>query len=82
MNTGDTLFTHSTTPKGSEAEKHDLYDDYKQIYLIIEWWINAFICITIVCGLRNILTFMHRGFLKDVSMSFYMSILALVDSGK
>ena len=80
MNTGDTSFTDSTTPKGSEAEKFDLYDDYEQVYL--EWWINTFVYITIVCGLRNILTFMHRGFRKDVSTFFYMSILTLADSGK
>ena len=82
MNTSNTLFTLVTTTEGSEDEKHNLHDDYKQLYIDIEWWINTIAYITVVGGLGNILTFMQRGFLKNVSMCFYMSILALADTRK
>ena len=52
------------------------------IYIDIEWWLNTIIYITVVGGLVNILKFIQRGFLKNVSMCFYMSILALADTGK
>ena len=63
-----------------------LKDDYKQLYIDIEWWMNAiaFIALPVVGGFRNILTFivMQRGSLKEVSTCFYMSKLALADTGK
>ena len=85
MNTSNTLFPLITTTEESEVEKLDLYDDYndyKQIYIDIEWWFNTIAYIAVIGGLANILTFMQRGFLKNVSMCFYMSILALADTGK
>ena len=82
MNTSGTLFTLTTTTEAAEVEKQNLYDDYKQLYFNIEWWINSIAYITVVGGLGNILTFIQRGFLKNVSMCFYMSILALADTGK
>ena len=82
MNTSNTLFPLITTTEAAEVGNIDLYDDYKQIYINIEWRINTIAYITVVSGLANILTFIQRGFLKNLSMCFYMSILALADTGK
>ena len=82
MNTSNILFPLITTAEGSEVGNIDLYDDYKMIYIDIEWWLNTITYITVVGGLGNILKFIQRGFLKNVSMCFYMSILALADTGK
>ena len=59
MNTSDILFTPSITEE-SEVGKLDLHDDYKQIYIDIEWWIYAIMYITLPVfgGFGNILTFM------------------------
>ena len=85
MNTTDILFSYNTT-EVTEVGKGDLYDDYKQLYINIEWWINSisFIALPIFGGFGNILTFivMQRGSLKNVSTCFYMSMLALADTGK
>ena len=85
MNINDTIFTHNTKETGEAVEKPDLHDDYKQLYINIEWWINVIVYITlpVVGGLGNILTFivMQRGSLKDVSTCCYMSLLALADTG-
>ena len=82
MNISGALFTLITTTEGSEVEKQDLHADYKQLYFNIEWWFNTIAYITVVGGLGNILIFMQRGFLKNVSRCFYMSILALADTSK
>ena len=82
MNTSGTLFTLITTSEGSEVGNIDLYDDYTQLYIDIEWWFNTIAYITVVGGLGNILKFIQRGYLKNVSMCFYMSILALPDTSK
>ena len=82
MNTSGTLFGLITTTEGSEVEKQNLYDDYKQLYFNIEWWINTVAYIAVIGGLGNILTFMQKGFLKSVSVCFYISILVLADTGK
>ena len=82
MNTSGILFTLITRRKGSEVEKLVLYNDYQQLHLNIEWWINTIAYITVVYGLGNILTFMKRGSLKNVSMCLYVSILALAGKGK
>ena len=82
MNISNTLFELITPSGGSDIDKQNLYDDYKQIHIDLEWWINTITYITVVGGLGNILTFMQRGFLENVSMYFYMSILALADTGK
>ena len=75
-----------STTEETEVGKRDLYDDYKQLYLDIEWWIYAFANITfpVLGGFGNILTFivMQRGSLQNVSSCFYMSMLALADTGK
>ena len=69
-----------------QDDYNDLQNDYKQLYIDIEWWITAFVNIAfpVFGGLGNILTFivMQRGSLKDVSTCFYMSILAVADTGK
>ena len=80
MNTSNTLLTLITATDGSKVEK--FHDDHKQIYIDTEWWINTIAYITVVCGLGNIVKIMQRGFLKNVSMCFYMSILALGDTGR
>ena len=76
----------NTTTEASDVEKLDLHDDYKQLYLDIEWWIYviAYITLPVVGGFGNILTFivMQRGSLQEVSTCFYMSILAAADTGK
>ena len=82
MNTSNTLFTLITTSEGSEVGNIDLHDDYKQLYIDIEWWFNTIAYITVVGGLGNILKFIQRGYLENVSMCFYMSILVLPDTGK
>ena len=82
MNTSGTLLTLITTREGSEVEKRVLYNDYQQVYLNIKWWINTIAYITIVGGLGNILTFMQKRSLKNVSVSFYTFILTLADKGK
>ena len=82
MNTSNTLFTLITISEGSEIEKQNLYDDYKQLFFNKEWWLNTIAYITVVCGIGNILTFMQRGFLKNVLLRFYFVILALVDMGR
>ena len=82
MNTSDTLFTLITITEGSEVKKQNLHDNYEQLYLNIEWWINTIEYITVIGGLGNILTFMEKGFHKNVSVCFFMSILALADTGK
>ena len=82
MNTSNTLFTLITTSEGSDVRNIDLHDEYKQLYIDIEWWSNTIAYITVVGGLGNILKFIQRGYLKNVSMCFYMSILAVPDTGK
>ena len=82
MDTVCTLVTLNTTQEGSEVEKLDLYDNYKKIIINIEWWINSIAYIIIFGGLGNILTFMKRGFLKNVLMCLCLSILTLVNKGK
>ena len=86
MNTRDISSMQNTTTEASDVEKLDLHDDYKQLYLDIEWWIYviAYITLPVVGGFGNILTFivMQRGSLKEVSTCFYMSILAVADTGK
>ena len=82
MNTSGTLFPLITTTEAAEVGNIDLYDDYKQIYIDIEWWMNTIAYITVIGGLGNILTFMQRGFLKNVLLRFYFLILALVDMGR
>ena len=86
MNTRDIFSMQNTTTEEAEVGKIDLYDNYKQLYMDIEWWVNtiAYITLPVVGGFGNILTFivMQRGSLKDVSTCFYMSILALADTGK
>ena len=85
MDTSDTFFIHSTT-EAVDFGKQDLHDGYKQIYIDIKWWTKTIANITfpVVGGFGNILTFivMQRGSLKEVSTCFYMSMLALVDTGK
>ena len=85
MKTSDTFFTHNTQD-AEEVVKIDLHDDYKQLYINIEWWINviAYITLLVFGGFGNILTFvvMQRASLKEISTCFYMSILALADTGK
>ena len=84
MNRSNT-YTHNAT-EVAEVGKQNLYDDYKQIYIDIQWWINsiAYITLPIFGGFGNILTFivMQRGSLQNVSTCFYMSMLALADTGK
>ena len=74
------------TTEAAEVEKLDLHDDYKQFYIDIERWIHviAYIAFPVFGGFGNILTFivMQRGSLKEVSTCFYMSMLALADTGK
>ena len=86
MNTTDIFSTQNTTTEAAEVGKIDLHDDYKQLYIDIEWWIYVIIYITLPVfgGFGNILTFivMQRGSLKEVSTCFYMSMLALADTGK
>ena len=86
MNINDTIFTHNTKEAAEAVEKPDLHDDYKEIYINIERWINVIVYITLPVfgGFGNILTFivMQRASLKDVSTCFYMSMLALADTGK
>ena len=85
MNISDTFFTHNTK-EVEEIGRNDLHDDYKQLYINIEWWINviAYITLPVLGGFGNMLTFivMQRGSLKEISTCFYMSILALADAGK
>ena len=86
MNTTDIFSTQNTTTEAAEVGKLDLYDDHKQLYIDIEWWMNAisFIVFPVFGGFGNILTFivMQRGSLKEISVCFYMSMLALSDTGK
>ena len=83
MNTTDNFSTQTMT---TEAAEVNFNDDYKQLYIDIEWWIYviAFIALPVFGGFGNILTFivMQRGSLKEVSTCFYMSMLALADTGK
>ena len=85
MNTTGNFSVPNTTEVGEIGKPHP-YDDYKQIYINIKWWIDviAFITLPIFGGFGNILTFivMQRGSLKEVSTCFYMSMLALADTGK
>ena len=86
MNTTDIFSTQNTTTEAAEVEKLHIHDDYKQLYIDIEWWIYVIIYITLPVfgGFGNILTFivMQRGSLKEISVCFYMSMLALSDTGK
>ena len=86
MNTTDIFSTQNTTTEAAEVGKQDPHDDYKQLYIDIEKWFNTitYIALPIFGGLGNILTFivMQRGSLKEVSTCFYMSMLALADTGK
>ena len=87
MNTSNTWSTQKTTEiEITEVDRIELNDDYKQLYIDIEWWIYtiAYITLPVFGGFGNILTFivMQRGSLKEVSTCFYMSILALADTGK
>ena len=73
----------NTTTAAAEVAKQD---DYKQLYVDIEWWMLSisYILFPVLGGFGNILTFivMRRGSLQEVSTCFYMSILALADTGK
>ena len=84
MNTTDSIFIETT--EAVKIQHDDLNDDYKQLYIDIERWVNAisFIAFPVFGGFGNILTFivMQRGSLKEVSTCFYMSMLALADTGK
>ena len=86
MNTTDVFSTQNTTAAAAEVGKVDPYDDYNQLYIDIEWWMNAitYIVFPVFGGFGNILTFivMQRGSLKEVSTCLYMSMLALADTGK
>ena len=82
MNISHVLFILITTKEGFKVEKHYLHDYYEQLYLNIEWWMNTIAYITVVGGFGNILTFIQRGFLKNVSVCFFISILALADTCK
>ena len=82
MNKGSTLFTLITKREGSEVEKDYLYDNYEQLNLNTKWWIHTIAYITLIGGLGNILTSIQRRSLKNVSVSFYMFILALANTGK
>ena len=82
MNTSDTLFTLITITEGSEVKKLNLHDNYEKPFFNIEWWINTIAYNTVIGGLGNILTFMQKGFHKNVSVCFFMSILSLADTGK
>ena len=84
MNTTDIFPAQNTTIEVTEVDAVDAY--FKQLYIDIEWWMYAisFIALPIFGGFGNMLTFivMQRGSLKEVSTCFYMSILALADTGK
>ena len=82
MDTSNILSTLITTKEGSEVEKQNLHDNYEQFYFNIEWCLNSIAYITVVGGLGNILSFMQKGFHKNVYVGFFMSILALADTGK
>ena len=86
MNTSETFSIHNATTEAVEVRNLDLYDNYKQLYLDIEWWMMSVshIFFPIIGGFGNILTFivMQRGSLNEVSTCFYMSVLALADTGK
>ena len=86
MNTTDVFSVQNKTAEATEVVKQDLNDGYKQLYMDIEWWMYAISCITLptLGGFVNILTFivMQRGSLKEVSTCFYMSMLALANTGK
>ena len=86
MNITETFSVQNTMTEATEIGKQDLNDGYKQLYIDIEWWMNAiaYITLPIIGGFGNILTFivMRRGSLKEVSTCFYMSVLALADTGK
>ena len=86
MNTTDIFSTQNTTTETADVGKIELDDDYKQLYIDIERWINSisFIALPVFGGFGNILTFivMQRGSLKEVSTCFYISMLALADTGK
>ena len=83
MNTTGIFSVLNTT---TEVPKKEAFDDYKQLYIDIEWWIDTTSCIIlpILGGFGNILSFivMQRGSLREVSTCFYMSMLALADTGK
>ena len=78
--------TFNATTEAAEMGKYEVNDGYKQLYVDIEWWINSisYITLPVFGGFGNILTFivMRRGSLKEVSTGFYMSVLALADTGK
>ena len=81
METTENLFTEGTT-----TEADDLADNFNQLYIDIENWLYkiTFIAFPVLGGFGNILTFivMRGGSLKNVSTCFYMSMLALADTGK
>ena len=84
MNTSDIFSTSNTT---TEAAAVDVRDSYDQFWLDLEWWVSQTLtnfALPILGGIGNILTIivMQRGSLKDVSTCFYMSVLAVADTGK
>ena len=86
MNTTGVFSAQNTTTEVTEVQKYEVNDNYKQLYIDIEWWIYviSFITLPVFGGFGNILTFivMRKGSMKEVSTCFYMSVLALADTGK
>ena len=86
MNTSNVFSAHNTTTDANMVAKQDIENEYKQLYINIEWWMTtvSHLVLPILGGFGNILTFMvmRRRSVKEVSTCFYMSMLALVDTGK
>ena len=86
MNTTDVFSVQNTTTEATKVVTKDPFDDYKQLYIDIEWWMYVVSNITlpVLGAFGNIMSFivMQSGALKEVSTCFYMSILALADTGK
>ena len=77
-NTDNTILSSYESVEKDTELSNNIYEIKRIMYLI-------FLPIIIIFGtIGNILTFiiMQRGSLKDVSTCFYMSILALADTGK
>ena len=73
---------NNTTVKTIATDVENISGNLKEITRIIR---VVYLPIFIICGTCfNILTFivMRRGSMKEVSTCFYMSILALADTGK
>ena len=84
MISGSTEITNTTVLNLTEVSKES--DDGMTRLWEIQFMVFRVTYIIIIIGgtFGNILTFivMQRGSLKEVSTCFYMSILALVDTGK